>query len=245
MTDKPKRRVPQVDLDLLPPEVADHYRGDDKMPPWELLMVAAGWFQRGLEAGKAEADAQVERERARFDAEMAALAWVSQAPRPARPEPPAQAITTAQNSTQAPAWKPAPPNFHPDHGQKVDPNAPTQAGESVGDALADYVAPDAPRPHEGAPPAQAPPPDGDVEPEFLPIGHYSSDVVAPVVRQAMAMAKNPQMGAKVARDLLADAEKRCKDVPTSMFTQIDARLKSLNERNGEDWSGEWADLGAD
>ena|SRR3990167_4749641 len=84
--------------------------------------------------------------------------------------------------------------------------------------------------------AAAPTAEGEVSAKFAAIGHYDSDTVAAVVMQAEAMAKNPVMGTKVARDLLANSEPYCSELPSGIVGQIESRLRNLNALRGEDWS---------
>ena len=57
------------------------------------------------------------------------------------------------------------------------------------------------------------------------------------MRPAEAISKNAAFGAEVARELLADGEKRCADPPTGIVGQIEARLRTRDMLRGESWKG--------
>src|SRR3990167_5923695 len=141
-------------------------------------------------------------------------------------------------STPAPAAGASPPGVLPGEPWKpLHKPLPRGQGEKmvksdgpadpVGDEMDAFVDPAA---------AEAPVVEGEIPAKFAAIGHYDSDTVAAVVMQAEAMAKNPVMGAKVARDLLANSEPYCLELPSGIVCQIDSRLRNLNALRGEDWS---------
>jgi len=113
----------------------------------------------------------------------------------------------AAGSAPPPAakWQPAQP-VHPE-GQGSPVAGVAKAGE---DPMQQYMA-DGDDPGEvgDGPPAET-------DPRFAPIGHYTSAVVRPIVELAMRMAKDSNVGAQTARELLTRDEPTCTDPPDDL-----------------------------
>lgn len=208
-----------MDLSLLLPEaVARHYAGKRTAP--EVLLAAWSWYERGVAAGLEQGRADLEAERARLEALLrqqleGVRDLVAAAPAASGGGGPRPAA--ALHTRQTEPWTPKEQKFPPGHGEPYKPPEPQ------GDGLEDFVSPDV------APAAG---------PQYGAIGHFTADQVEPVVRHAEAIAKNPALGAKVARDLLAKSEPTIREIPSGIVGQIETALRNMNELRGENWKNE-------
>lgn len=215
-----RRRPAGIDSSLLPAAIVEHYGAQiDEVAP-EVLLTAWSWYERGRQESREAAAAEVERERLRY--QEAALKWIEAVPAAAQGKPP-----KVNGTPSRPAWTPAQPKLPPGQGEPMRPEDQGATGD-IGAEVDSFVAQDSGEaPTEGS---------EGVPAKYLPIGHYTSDVVAPIVDMAESMAKTPSFGVQVARDLLSKSEATCRNPPSGIIGMIDAALVKRDQRVGQDWS---------